>query len=247
VIVTLLLACTQPAARTPQARPIGLPIRVHVDHAKDAPAAAEWEAARRQYLAWLAAAGARELPTLVVEDEAAHTYYLLRPFAALGQLDELRARADAADDRAKASAGADAWARNEARFPAALAPPHYSEVWTVLDDDALARLAAGDLWFVDSAEVMPPDEEAYGATLIEIDHAVASNDYARRVDVNVMYGSGRWLSVWPEPAGARSPHDVEVAALGDAAVGAIDARRAAASQDLRQATWRVRRDLSSRP
>jgi hypothetical protein len=214
---------------------------------KDAPAAAEWEAARRQYLAWLAAAGERELPTLVVEDDAAHTYYLLRPLASLRQLDELRARQDAADDHAKAMAGDDAWKRNEARFHGALGPPHYSEVWTVVDDDALARLVAGDVWFVDSAEVMPPEEEAYGATLIEIDRAVTSARYQRRVDVDVVYGSGRWLSIWPEQAGARAPHDALVSARGDAAVQAIDARRAAASSDLRQASWRVRRDLSSWP
>jgi hypothetical protein len=247
VCAALLLACTRPAAPTPPASSIGLPIRVHVDHAKDAPAAAEWEAARRQYLAWLAAAGERELPTLVIEDDQAHTYYLLRPFAALHELDDLRARQGAADDRAEAKAGGDAWKRNEARFHAALAPPHYSEVWTVIDHDALARLAAGDVWFVDSAEVMPPDEEAYGATLIEIDRAVAPSGYQRRVDVDVVYGSGRWLSIWPEATGARAPHDVAVSALGDAGAQAIDARRAAASQDLRRATWRVRRDLSSWP
>jgi len=245
--IATLLACTRPAARAPEASSIGLPVRVHVDHVRDASASAEWEAARRQYMAWLAAAGERELPTLVVEDETAHTYYLLRPFTAWSQLDKLHARQAAADDHAKALAGDDAWKRNEGRFHAALAPPHYSEVWNVIDEDSLARLVAGDLWFVDSADVMPPDEEAYGATLIEIDRAVVPTGYERRVDVDVMLGSGRWLSIWPERAGARAPHDVAVDRLGDPAVHAIDARRAAASSDLRQATWRVRRDLSSWP
>jgi hypothetical protein len=241
-----LVACTR-APREPQATPIGVPIRVHVDHAKDAAAAAEWEAARRQYLAWLQAAGEREAPTFVVEDEATHTYRLLRPFDALGELDALRARQNAADDHAKAVAGHDAWERNEGRFHAALAPPHYSEVWTVLDREALDRLVAGERWFVDAADVMPPDEEAYGATLIEIDRAVVSKGYQRRVDVDVVYGSGRWLSIWSEPADARAPHDVEVDAVGDERVRSTDSRRAAASHDLHQETWRARRDLSTWP
>ncbi|MEP6862105.1 MAG: hypothetical protein ABJE66_15880 [Deltaproteobacteria bacterium] len=212
VLVSLLLAST--AFAEPPRR------RVHIDHL-DPAKVGQFEQARKDWVAWIAAITSRI-------HGAARSCLDAKP---TGTLDPKPQKL-----------------YND-RSDAALVPPHHSEIWArepELDHAAIEPAGFGTITYED-IELDETYEKAWGEIEKEL---VAAKYPVARVAFFSQYGSGKLVSLWLAPtkaafAAAPTIDQVLTKRLGKAKADALLARRPGAVVDRQDKDLVVRADLSN--
>jgi hypothetical protein len=217
--------------------------------------AAEFEAARRDWVATLRAAHATDQRGTFFEVVGVG-FWTLRPLARFADLDDRAAQRT----RALAAVPPDALARYDARSDAALAYPHASEIWARDDDVGYAPAGAptdprdAPVARVVIEHVLPDStsDKAYAETWQAIAGALAHARYPlARVCFHPMYGADREITFWLARSKAAldaAPAIADVVAheLGAERAEALRAKLAAVVTSTETHLVLVRDDLSAR-
>ncbi len=214
--------------------------RVHIDHVAKT-RTAEFESARLELLAALAASKVSEGTTYVVQtDEPA--YLSLRPFEHYADLDGAGARQEAVDR----AVGAETLARLDTRTHGALVPPHSNELWSYRESfsyaaPGLPTLANATVGRLVEDEVMPARSDDYESAVVEEVRALAAAHHPVAVLSFVSaYGTGRHETLWL----AFERADLEAALPADVLAAQARATAAADRQVVHNVSMRA--DLGSR-
>jgi hypothetical protein len=168
--------------------------RVHMDHvAPDKKPA--YEAARREWLAALAAKNLHEDPGWIVELPGP-IFWAIHSFSRWADLDAQKVETQKLDD----AVGVAAVTRyGDATHPC-LIPPHHNEIWRLqvdLSDPAGLDETKAPVARVEIDEIAPPDGDAWEAAQIELRKALTAARYPlTRITYAASYGSGRYLTFW---------------------------------------------------
>ena len=250
-LVIVIASCTRATAPLPTT-PRAAYVTVHVDTL--APEhRAEFEAARREWVALLRGAHATDLRGTFYE-VADVGFMTMRPLAKFADLDARGAERK----RAVAAVPAEAMQRYDTRSDAVLAFPHHSEIWERDDDLAYAppagaldeRTAGAIEMIVEDIKADSASESEYEATWREIRAALEAAHYPlTRITYETVFGSGRVVTLWlaPSPA-ALATTSVEAALrtqLGDEKSAALLERYNAVVLHREQHQVIRRDDLSS--